>query len=101
MNEKQTRKSYRQVLKPLCVKTLNEQGNAIVYLDNAPGHVAVATRQYLKQLNIESLGFGGIPVNDEGGVPPNSPDLSAIEYLFGIWRENVAKRCPTTTEQLI
>ena len=57
------------------------------------------TINYFESLGMNSLGFGH-PRNEEGGVPPNSPDLSAIEYVFHVWQKNVAKRKPRTVEQL-
>src|SRR3984885_11485301 len=54
-----------------------------------------------KKTGIETLGFGGSPINDEEGVPPNSPDMNAIERLFGEWGDKVNARNPQNVSELI
>ncbi len=43
----------------------------------------------------------GSPIEDIGGVPQCSPDLSAIENIFGHWQHQVHQMNPKTTEELI
>ena len=70
-------------------------------MDNATAHVHHTFRDYLQKTGIETLGFGGSPINDEGGVPPNSPDMNAIERLFGEWGDKVNARNPQNVSELI
>jgi hypothetical protein len=72
----------------------------VVHLDNARGHISKESIEFFDSLGMKCLDFGGHPRNDIGGVPPNSPDLSAIEYVFNLWQNNVAKRKPQTVEKL-
>jgi transposase len=57
--------------------------------DGAPAHRAKSTIQFIKQTTrlVEDW-------------PPNSPDLSVIENVWGILKNKVAARAPKTIEQL-
>ena len=69
--------------------------------DNAPGHCSKKAQQFLRNLKWKHVGFGGHPINDFAGRPPNSPDLCVIEYCFAWWEERVLKRKPVTVSELI
>ena len=73
----------------------------MIHVDNARPHTAKSTLLFLKSHRIKTLGHGGAPINFSGGVPPNSPDLSPIEYVFSFWQHRVAIRAPKTTAELI
>ena len=69
--------------------------------DNAPGHCSKTAQRFLRNLEFNHVPFGGHPINDFAGRPPNSPDLCVIEYCFAWWEERVMKRQPRTTTELI
>ena len=53
--------------------------------DNAPSQISLHTRTYLKSTDLQILDF-----------PPNSPDLSPLDYYaWGAIEERLAKQYPT------
>lgn len=75
---------------PTTVKLLPKMSEAIFQQDGAPAHSAARTQQWCQS---------HLPAFWEKGVwPGNSPDLSPIENLWGIMKDELSKMEPATTE---
>ena len=58
--------------------------------DNATPHRAKKTQRWLEEAKVEVL----------EGWPPNSPDLNIIETIWGMMKDEVARKEPKTKEDL-
>jgi hypothetical protein len=101
MNTESTLKSYDDVLLPLYTSVMNSHSGIRCHGDNAKPHVSKGSLDWFQSKRVNRSGFGGHPLWETGGHPANSPDLNPIELVFNILDENVNKRHPRTTEQLI
>jgi hypothetical protein len=101
MNTSSTLDSYKESLIPLYKTVEQKEGEAWAYGDNAKPHIATKCQEFLNDNDIKHFAFGGHPINADGGIPPNSPDLSCIELLFHTWGNKVYARHPLTVEELI
>src|SRR5690606_13474990 len=96
-------KCYRSILNPF-YKKLQNQNPEIDFKyegDNAPSHISKIARNWIIDNDINHTPFGGYPVNEIGGKPANSPDLSPIEYVFASWNQSLSKVAAINVNQLI
>ena len=104
MNQGNTIKAIKHIVIP-CVEQAQQLQHNIEFEiegDNATAHTGKKMRKFInsRALPIPHTPFGGHPIRERGGRAANSPDLCAIEYVFGRWSENVYKRKATTMVQL-
>lgn len=101
MNTETTLESYNEVLLPMYNKLKRNHTGILCHGDNAKPHISQQSLEWFRTKNVKREKFGGHPLLEIGGHPANSPDLNPIELVFNILDENVNKRHPRTSEQLI
>lgn len=87
MNSDSTILTFRHMLKPFLSET--EMQDYPILMDNASCHGSILVKGYLEEEKINVLEF-----------PASSPDLNPIEQVFSIWSKKVARRCPSSVENL-
>ena len=70
-------------------------------MNGARCHISKDTQDWLDENGINYISYGGKPLQYPNGYPPNSLDLNSIENVFSYWHNEVIKKNPKNTTQLI
>ena len=103
-NSKHVNNSVADILLLVCNLYLDDhcsdRSDLTLLLDNAPCHRSQIVIKFLKDNGLKYYGFGGHPINQRGGFPPNSPDLNPIEHIWSVLQERVALTYPKFIHEL-
>lgn len=93
--------AFEKCLIPLARRESRETRGVLLHGDNARPHTSKKSCRWFDGCGFKRVGFGGFPLYEKGGHPPNSPDLNPIELLFVTVQERVSKQNPRTVFELM